>query len=562
MGLLHNGTVIGGNSGEVLYSGNNHEANWSQDRLTEFNAYNRLTDTPDQTINLSGITGQVEDGVFTLSGTATAPFNFNLYNDANALPDWWVPGADINLIYERTGSNSASLYLRIMSYDANGNATLFGDWNRSATIHVPNSFDGVGLIIRLYVRTGATVDGSVHPVILNAMTNEQLTETAKRSEDSLKEYNAFNMLPHLSDRTIDSAGLTGSVIDDTITVSGTTTGPFNLNYYSSPTALPDWWVPGKDVSLIFNATGTAVKDMLLRIIYYDSNGSTHNFGDYKTTQVIRIPASFDGVGLIVRFYVPTGRTVDGSVKPQILNAMSNEELTKHINQSDVFTNPPMLTIIDDDGNVGFYNDLLPLVESRGVSISSAVISDRANTGSSTHMTWAQIEDASKRGAEIVNHTFDHLKGDIVVNMTEQEIWLNYQKARNTLAAHGLSGAGYLVYAGASGSYEKAQSAAKHSSKCAFHAGGNALNYRGQFDRYYINRYRVQTDGYNYDPEQLKALVDYCLANGGWMVWMIHTSETVWTTQNGLAGITAAVDYAIEKGLPVVSVATGYKYYID
>ena len=344
-------------------------------------------------------------------------------------------------------------------------------------------------------------------------------------------------------------------------MSGTTTEPFFIDYYSNATELPDWWIPGRDISLIFNATGEAVSDMFLRIRYYDNNGVDHNFGDYRSTQVINIPASFDGVGLIVRFFIATGRTVNGSVRPQLLNAMSNEELTKHINQSDTFSNPPMLTIIDDDGNVGFYTDLLPLVESRGVSISSAVISDRANTEYSTHMTWAQIEDASKRGAEIVNHSFDHLTGDRVAEMTEQEIWLNYQKARNTLASHGLSGAGYLVYAGASGSYDKAQSAAKHSNKCAFRAGGNTINYRGSFDPYYINRYRVQTDGYDYDPDQLKALIDKCLAEGVWMVWMIHTSETVWTTLNGLAGITAAVDYAIEKGLPVVNVDTGYRIYI-
>lgn len=406
------------------------------------------------------------------------------------------------------------------------------------------------------LHNGTLVGGNNGDILYSAQNHN-----AEWSTDRLREYNAYNMLPHLSDQNIDSDGLTGSVVDDTITVSGTTTGPFFINYYSNATALPDWWIPGRDVSLIFNATGSATSDMFLRIRYYDAGGTEHTFGDYKESQTISIPETFDGVGLIIRFFVASGRTVNGSVRPQLLNAMSNEELTKRINQGDVFTNPPMLTIIDDDGNVGFYTDLLPLVESRGVSISSAVISDRANTEYSTHMTWAQIEDASKRGAEIVNHTFDHLTGDRVANMTEQEVWLNYQRARNTLATHGINGAGYLVYAGASGSYDKAQNAAKHSNKCAFRAGGNAINYRGSFDPYYINRYRVQTDGYDYDPDQLKALVDKCLEEGGWMVWMIHTSETVWTTLNGLAGITAAVDYAIEKGLPVVSVDTGYRMYI-
>lgn len=407
------------------------------------------------------------------------------------------------------------------------------------------------------MHNGTVVGGNDGDVLYSAQNHN-----AEWGVDKLREYNSYNMLPHLSDRTIASDGLTGSVVDDIITVSGTTTGSFFIDYYSNATELPDWLIPGRSISLIFNATGSATSDMYLRILYYDTDGNIHSFGVYRSTQAIDIPSSFDGVGLIVRFYVPTGRTVNGSVRPQLLNAMSNEELTKYINQGDVFTNPPMLTIIDDDGNEKFYSELLPLVTSKGVSITSAVIPDRANTGYSTHMTWEQILDASKNGAEIVSHTFNHLTGDLVQNMTEQEIWLNYQKANNTIASHGLPGSDFLVYAGASGSYATAQSAASHSSKCAFKAGGNVLNYRGQFNRYYINRYRIQTDGYNYEPEQLKTLIDYCLANGGWMVWMMHTSETAWTELNGLAGITAAVDYAIEKGLPVVNVATGYKYYID
>ena len=407
------------------------------------------------------------------------------------------------------------------------------------------------------LHNGTIIGGANGQILYSAGNN-----TGEWREDALSEYNAYNLLPHIPDQTIYSDGLTGSVANDVITVSGTTTGPFFINYFSNATELPDWWIPGRDISLIFNATGLAVSDMFLRILYYDTNGNTHSFGDYRSTQVIHIPTSFDGIGLIVRFYVATGRTVNGSVRPQLLNAMSNEELTKHVNSGDEFTNPPMLTIIDDDGNTGFYTDLFPLVQSRGVSITSAVIPERANNGAVNHMSWEQIVAASAGGAEIVSHSFNHLTGDLVVDMTGQEIWLNYQKANNTIASHGLPGHDFLVFAGASGNYAKAQAAAAHASKCAFRAGGNALNYRGQFDRYYINRYRVQTDGYNYDPEQLKALVDYCLDNGGWMVWMIHTSEAVWTSLNGLAGITAAVDYAIEKGLPVVSVATGYKYYID
>lgn len=386
--------------------------------------------------------------------------------------------------------------------------------------------------------------------------------TAYWQEDKLGRYNAYNVLPHMADGDIDSAGITGTIEDDVVTISGTTTAPFNLNIYSSATELPEWWVPDSDLYLTLEKGGTTPRYIYLRILYYDANNTLTVFGSYNHDTTIHIPAGFDGVGLIVRVYVATGRTVDGHIKPQILNALTNAQLTAAVNTpKEKFANPPMLTIIDDDGNTKFYTELLPLIESRGVSITSAVIPSRAADSTSTHMTWAQVEDASKRGAEIVNHTYNHLTGELVSEMTEQEVWLNYQRARNTIASHGITGAGYLVYAGASGSYAKAQSAAKHSNKCAFRAGGNAVNYRGSFDPYYINRYRVQTDGYDYDPDQLKALIDNCLENGGWMVWMIHTSEAVWTSRNGLAGITAAIDYAIEQGLPVVSIDTGYRTYI-
>lgn len=386
--------------------------------------------------------------------------------------------------------------------------------------------------------------------------------TAIWGKDRLQEYNAYNLLPHLADETIDSDGLTGSVSNDVITVSGTTTGPYFINYFSSSTTVPDWWIPGKDVYLLFDATGTGIRNLFIRILKYDGEGNTSVIADLNRSQTYHIPNDFDGVGLIVRFFIATGRTVNASVRPQILNAMTNAQLTQKVNQEDTFSNPPMLTIIDDDGNPKFYTELLPLIESKGVSISSAVIPYRANTGNQNHMTWEQVVDASCKGAEILNHSWNHLTGAMVAEMTAQEVWLNYQKARNTIESHGCNGGGYLVYAGASGSYAQAQEGAKLSNKCAFVSVGNEINYRSTLNRYAIKRFRVQTDGYDYDADKLKELIDLCLANGGWMVWMIHTSETVWTTLNGLSAISDAIDYAIAQGLPIVSVETGYKTYIE
>ena len=375
--------------------------------------------------------------------------------------------------------------------------------------------------------------------------------------------NAFNYIdPKSNVAETTKNGITYSITDGIITVEGTAESAFNLDYYNNVASLPDWFKAGESYYLQFESSGNKTQDMYMRIISYDSNRNATTMGVYNKTQKITIPSDFSDVGLVIRFYVPTGREVDGSVKPGLFNGYTNELLSNMVDQQNQSnTPPPMLTIIDDDGNPKFYTDLLPLIQSKGVPISSAIIPERANAGSANHMTWEQVIDAYQKGADIINHTFDHLTGDRIDEMDEFEVWNNYQKANNTIRSKGISGGGYLVFAGASGSTSQAQEAASLSCDCAFLSVGNEMNYKGSVDPYKIKRYRVQTDGYNYDIDQLKSLIDNCYRNGGWMVWMIHTSEAVWESLNGLSAITAAIDYAKQKGLSIVNVATGYRNYI-
>lgn len=229
---------------------------------------------------------------------------------------------------------------------------------------------------------------------------------------------------------------------------------------------------------------------------------------------------------------------------------------------DTVSNPPMLTLIDDDGNNKFYTELLPLIESRKVPITSAMIPYRADNHDSfpNHMTWEQIEDAYKRGADFISHSYDHLTWDRMENMTVQEVWLNYQKARNIMEQHGCMGGQFAAYCGATSLHQIAIDAGKMAYRCAF-GQGESINYRGKLDPYNIMRYRLQNEEYDLNPTNIKPLVDKCLADGGWMVWIFHTSETAWTTKNGLSAITECIDYAISQGLPIVNTDVGYKTYI-
>ena len=229
-------------------------------------------------------------------------------------------------------------------------------------------------------------------------------------------------------------------------------------------------------------------------------------------------------------------------------------------------NAPMLTIIDDDGNAKFVTDLLPLIASKGISISSAVIANKV--GTSPYMTWSQVEAAYIAGAEILSHTYNNIGSSDISEMTEQEVWYDYVRARHMIESHGIPSCKYLVYVGGSGSSEKANGAAKKVYDCAITAhsgatGGNTWNFKGSLNPYSLRRFRLDESGttgdVNYNLDTMKALIDHTIQHGGWMIWMMHTSSAAWT-ETAKSTIESAIDYAIDQGLPIVSVDTGYKNY--
>ena len=106
----------------------------------------------------------------------------------------------------------------------------------------------------------------------------------------------------------------------------------------------------------------------------------------------------------------------------------------------------------------------------------------------------------------------------------------------------------------------AQVAAKRFATAAFRSNGNKLNLINQIQPFYIDRYRIESD-YSYDLNQMKGLIDNCIAKGGWMVWMIHTSSGYNWNENALSAVSQAIDYAISSGLPIVTARYGIERYI-
>jgi peptidoglycan/xylan/chitin deacetylase (PgdA/CDA1 family) len=415
--------------------------------------------------------------------------------------------------------------------------------------------DGTHPNVEGYKRIGEWVAHELLNLTANGVTYKHFTQEMNTLTTSvkstLKQYNAINLIPEPTVAENTKSGITMSAINGEYTINGTASNVWFYDVDGSTTSCPADFVAGETYRITFEPTDP---NIYLRIWQYDENNpSGTSILFTNTSATFTVPTNI--TGLLVRLHIVKGRTVNGTVKPIVSKNLTNAQLEKLIANE---IPPAMLTIIDDDGHIGFMNDLLPLIESKHIPIATAITETRIGS-ESKWMTWEQILDCYSKGAEVLCHTYNHDPDtpNLDVNLIEHQ----YTMARNNMFRHGLHNADILVYNNDTGSSEKCQEAAARVFKCAIHSSGRVINYAGAINPHYVQRIPVELDPYYYDVEQLKALIDQNIAQGGWMVWIIHTSATSWSTYNGANAIATAIDYAIEKGLPIVSTDYGYRKYI-
>jgi len=364
--------------------------------------------------------------------------------------------------------------------------------------------------------------------------------------EQLSRYNSFDIIKNYRYENETRNGVTYICnTDGTFTVSGTATSDSFHRIVMAQNELPNWLEAGRSYYVKFSSGNVSLK------IYEEINGTLSGSAiSMQKDTVYKASESITGIQL--RLFVSSGVTVNETISVSMLTGMPNE----------LVDNPPMLTIIDDDANVKYYTQLLPLIERKGVPIVCALPAGKTyDDGVETHMSWEQIEDAYKRGAEFLNHSYSHWTYTKANTHTEQELWMDYAKAKNIIHSHGISGGDMLVYGGLSGTLTKAKQAATHMSKCAFHSHGDEINYRQTLDRWFIKRYGIEDAPYSYDISALKTLIDNCAQRGGWMIWMIHTSDGEWK-ESIVDVLSEAIDYALAKGVAVVGAECGYIHYVS
>lgn len=537
--------------------------------LQQYNAYDLLHNLQVNDYSAAGITfSNNPDGTLTVVGTATAATFINLYYNTSSLLSGIEPGKTYWLKY-----NSDKVRFRMGKF-VNDNFDIFFESLKDTMVVIPSTI--TGLVIRLHVANGATVNETIEmPKLLPVPSNGDLLNSALND-------NCINLSSIMRGEGTTINGVTFRFNGDgTISVTGTATGPAANNLYYNASVLPAGIEANKTYRIKYSSN-----KVFLRIIVF-INGSDIMICDTLQDTKITIPEGT--AGLIIRLHVRTGVTVSETFAfPVLLTAFSNRELTDIVRG---YANEPMLTIIDDDGDVHFKYDLLPLIAELNVPIASAVTptriaaSEAAEPGTyyTRWMTWAQIQECAKGGAEITCHMYSHPTPEQIENMTLDEIAHRLFIAKNYMKVHGVD-SNVLVYSyGTGATGEKMHQAAERVFDCGFSNTSNATPIRSGYDRYDLPRYVIDGDN-NYNIENMKDIIDDVTTNGGWAVWMIHTSSgPQWKNildgegnDTGVAdtdgtgnyvgklrsvpALREAIQYALSMGVKIVTAEYGLKKY--
>ncbi len=248
---------------------------------------------------------------------------------------------------------------------------------------------------------------------------------------------------------------------------------------------------------------------------------------------------------------------------------------------------PILTIIDDDGRVGF-PDEADMLEDHGVTGTFAVISDFADGTHNNYMNLSQILNLRDRGFDAVSHTASHSTGIYGNNysagrycnfsmVSDETVAADLKRSRDFLLKYGLNAdaiiwpwgnypTGYNIHTNnpdpedplVIGADNQRLRYTKIAQNVGFKYGANStggLVLSSDFDDMWIPRVPMMADNTNYPLSYYTAMLNKTKERGGWFILMTHASDPLYAD---LQKLTDVVEYALNNGIQILNFKEAYQ----
>lgn len=217
----------------------------------------------------------------------------------------------------------------------------------SGLISIPDTYAGkyIGIALLDSTQESADISGAI-PTIGNYVKYYRVSGLDKRIDDAetaiennkslIYEYNsvdAFALFTSSETTTRDGITYTKNA-DGTWTITGTSTDISFCNLISAAAALPDYIIAGRKYRLILNGGTVPVQ-----VFLYNADGSS--YVNYTNDSIIEIPSNTTGI--IVRFRLDSGVTVDETVRYQFISGGGSGGGGTYYNTYNITTSPTITT---------------------------------------------------------------------------------------------------------------------------------------------------------------------------------------------------------------------------
>ena len=226
-----------------------------------------------------------------------------------------------------------------------------------------------------------------------------------------------------------------------------------------------------------------------------------------------------------------------------------ENVTKQFNSSTRRISPlkAVVTFTDDDGVAKVYTKLKPLFDSKGITGSVSIISNKVDVW----LTQSQLLEMQNSGWEIISHTVTHRN---LTTITNQEIVTELRDSKSQLESFGFKIRSLMYPNGAHNAF------IQETAKEYYESAGISWDVVNTCP---INSFRIKrvpvgnytVNGANTDTlDYYKAQVDYAIANNGWVVFMTHI-DAISDVQFGYLG--ELIDYVKSLNVSIMNYSDAY-----
>lgn len=199
-------------------------------------------------------------------------------------------------------------------------------------------------------------------------------------------------------------------------------------------------------------------------------------------------------------------------------------------------NGGVVTFIDDDGHIDFYNKFVPIFKKHNVTCSFAVVASRAEQpiGTTTSgdpyeaMSWAQIRELIDAGFDCQSHTYSHDKDVFranAVNYNEAGLDFEFGEADKLFAKNGIT-YNAIVYPWGTAEQLKRTVASRYVKYGLALGDSNDTNSgitTEITDPYNIDRF--YTSNWTASVDKLKTMIDTAKNTNAWLIICTHVNAT-------------------------------------